>query len=361
MLYWTGVGRYTLQLLENLEEIDQENEYIVLVRRADWDKWVPNAENFRKVECNINPYTLGEQLMLPRVLRSLSPDLVHFVAPNKPVLYRDKQIVTFHDLTLLDFDTSRGTGLTKWLRGLKRYPFRAILWDDTRVATAMTVGVDYVKQQLVKRFGVLPSRVTVASLGTVPLGSKPVPLERLRIKEDFLLTVGNFYPYKNLGLAVQAFADVVAYYPQLQFVITGKADFFQRQLQAQVKNLGIEDKVIFAGFVSDGELASLYRDATLYLYPSLSEGFGLQGLEAMAAGLPVVASRASCLPEVYADAAEYFDPSSPADLARVIDEMLDDPKKREALSKAGLKHVKQFSWRKMAEQTLDVYRKATKD
>jgi glycosyltransferase involved in cell wall biosynthesis len=124
--------------------------------------------------------------------------------------------------------------------------------------------------------------------------------------------------------------------------------------------LGVADQVTFVGYVSDGELVSLYRGAKAYINPSLSEGFGLQGLEAMAQGTPVLASRASCLPEVYGDAAEYFDPNDPADQARAIALMLDHGEVAERLRATGRKRLAQFSWKKMAQTILAVYEKAVK-
>src|SRR5688572_4288547 len=110
MLYWTGVGRYTQALLEQLQRIDRENTYLVLMRRQDWGLWEPETPNFSKIEASIDPYSAGEQLWLPWVIQSLKPDLVHFPAANTPLLWRGKRVVTVHDLTLVDFDTSRHSG-----------------------------------------------------------------------------------------------------------------------------------------------------------------------------------------------------------------------------------------------------------
>ena len=92
MLSWTGVGRYTLSLLEGLEAIDQYNDYIVLVRSSDWSKWKPHASNFTRVECNIEPYSLAEQTNLPRLLNRLSPDVVHLLTPNAAAFTRGARL-----------------------------------------------------------------------------------------------------------------------------------------------------------------------------------------------------------------------------------------------------------------------------
>lgn len=356
MLYWTGVGRYTKALLDNLEQIDQKNEYLVLIRRADWDKWSPKSGNFKKIETNIDPYTPAEQLRLPRILKNLAPDIVHFTTPNASVLYTGKRVITVHDLTLLDYDTSRGTGLKRWLRGLKRFPFQLILMLNVRSATAVVTPTQYVKDQLVRRFRVRDGKVHVTPLAADPLLGDPEPIGRFKLSKDFLLYWGNYYPYKNVGSTLEAMKLLSVKWPDLQLVLAGQPDYFQERLMEQAREMGLGKRVRFLGFVTDGELVSLCRAAALLVMPSLSEGFGLQGLEAMPHGCPVLAANASCLPEVYGDAAVYFDPHDPKDQAEKIDDLLKNPDLRERLVRTGRKRVNEYSWERTARRTLGVYR-----
>jgi glycosyltransferase involved in cell wall biosynthesis len=119
--------------------------------------------------------------------------------------------------------------------------------------------------------------------------------------------------------------------------------------------------VIFTGYVSEGRLRWLYEHAAAYVFPSLSEGFGLPPLEAMIHGAPVVSSNATCLPEIYGDAAHYFDPTDVSDMAKKIDDVLSNPKLREELVEKGKIQVKKYSWKRMTEQTLDVYKKVLEE
>ena len=357
MLFWTGIGRYTKALLDELQVLDTANEYLVLVRRADWALWEPSAPNFKKVEASINPYTLSEQWALYLQLKALKPDLVHFTAPNTPLLYRGPRVVTIHDLTLLDFDTSRGSGIGKALRGLKRLPFRLVLANNARFATALITATDFVHDQLIERLGAPSARVHTTLLAADPNVAEPAPINRFGELGQYIFYIGNMYPYKNIASTIQALTELKDR-PTLQLMIAGKRDLFSAQLEALAGQLGVGDRVKFVGYVSDGEMISLYRAAALYVNPSLSEGFGLQGLEAMAQGTPVVAARASCLPEVYGDAAEYFDPHDAQDQARAIALVLGDAAVRNRLSAAGTERIKAFSWKKMAEETLAVYRSA---
>jgi glycosyltransferase involved in cell wall biosynthesis len=360
MLYWTGVSRYTKALLNNLEEIDQENEYLVLVRQKDWHRWEATRPNFQKIRVDIDPYTFGEQFKLPRLLRGLKPDLVHFTAANTPLLWRGKRVVTIHDLTLLDYSTSRDKGLKRWLHGLKRLPFRLVMLNNAKSATVITTGAKYVKEQLIKRYRTRPERILVAPLAVDVSIAKPVLIDTKRLGENYILYVGNFYPYKNITSTIDAMRIVLESKPNLKLVLVGQDDFFRQELVRRVKTLGLENSFVFTGFVTDGELVSYYLGAKAFVYPSLSEGFGLQGFEAMSLGIPVLAAKASCFPEVYGRAAEYFDPKDPSDQAKKILDLLDNKDEQARLKKAGSERVKLYSWRDTAVETHKAYEIATK-
>lgn len=356
MLHWTGIGRYIQALLNELPKLDGVNDYTVLMRREDWQRWEPAAHNFKKVESNIQPYSLGEQWALLWQLKALRPDLVHFTAPNAPVLYQAPRVVSIHDLTLLDFDTSRGHGLMRQLRRLKRPPFRFVLRNDVRGARMILTPTDYVGAQLQKRYGVVPERLRTTWLAADAHSAEPASLQRFGALGDYLFYVGTMYPYKNLASTLHAMRLLKD--SPLTLVVAGRRDFFSGELEALAQRLGVSERVKLIDYVSEGELVALYQGARAYVNPSLSEGFGLQGLEAMAQGTPVVAARASCLPEVYGEAAEYFDPHDPADQARAIAAVVENHALSQRLIQAGFRRCQQFSWSKMAQQTLQAYEAA---
>ncbi len=358
MLSWTGVGRYTLSLLEGLEAIDKNNDYIVLVRRSDWSKWKPQASNFARVECNIEPYSLAEQTKLPRLLNRLSPDVVHLLTPNAAALYMGRKVVTVHDLTLLEYDTSRGSLRRRLFTKLKRIPFRLILVIQIATATRVVTVTEYVKQQLVERFEIDRAKICTAWLAADSdhlTEAKEECMPDLGAPDMCLLYVGNYYPYKNVRTVIEALGLVAQAWPDLKLLLAGKADEFKADLVALIQTLGLSDRVVMPGFVTDGQLKWLYRNCKIFVNPSLSEGFGLQGLEAMSQGLPVIASRASCLPEVYGDAAVYFEPLSAGDLSHNIIDLLEQPGLLSELSARGRERIKMFSWRKTAEATHQLY------
>lgn len=161
--------------------------------------------------------------------------------------------------------------------------------------------------------------------------------------KDYLLYVGNLYPHKNVAVAILAAEKL-----KMTLKIVCARNIFATRLPKS-------DYVDYLGQVTDAELAKLYAGAACFVFPSKIEGFGLPGLEAMAAGCPVVAANASCLPEIYGEAARYFDPDNINDLVDKINQVLSDKKLANDLKKKGLAQVKKYSWAKMASQTWQIY------
>jgi glycosyltransferase involved in cell wall biosynthesis len=352
-LSWTGIGRYLEELLRGLADIDTTSDYVVLMRPQDHQRWQPTAANFRVAWIPYKPYSPQEQLQLPRTLRRLAPDLVHFAHPSIPLLYRRRFVTTVHDLTLVDYGSARPGQLGY---GVKQRLFKPVLKAAISGATTIVTPTDYVRGQLVRRYG-----RPAADIQVIPeAGSvlRATPTKPPHVSSPYLLYVGGYYAYKNLGRLIEAFGRLADDHADYQLILAGDPKEFGASLRAVAERSGVAGRVIWTGTVSDAELAWLYQHATLFVFPSLSEGFGLPGLEAMGYGLPVAAAQASCLPEVYGDAAAYFDPASITDMARVVSQLLADPKRLAALKTAGLKRVKQFSWERMAKQTLAVYKDA---
>ncbi|MET0779451.1 MAG: glycosyltransferase family 1 protein [Candidatus Saccharimonadales bacterium] len=167
--------------------------------------------------------------------------------------------------------------------------------------------------------------------------------------------LGNAFPHKNILALVKAFDLLHKQRPHLKLVLVGRKEKHYIELEEQVQKFASKDSIIITGFLPDEQAKWLYQHCQAYVFPSLSEGFGLPALEAMAHGTVVAASYASCLPEVYGEAAHYFDPRDPHDMATKIADVLDDKKLRTQLHAAAKEQIKKYSWRTMAEQTLTVY------
>lgn len=180
--------------------------------------------------------------------------------------------------------------------------------------------------------------------------------DRYGIAGRFILAVGNLQPRKNLVRLVEAFSKIARAVPDLQLVVVGKAEWRSSVIFSLVRALGIEQRVVFTGYIPNGDLKLLYSAAEVFVYPSIYEGFGLPVLEAMACGSPVVASKTSSIPEVTGEAALLVDPLDIEGIVHSILRIIEDEDLQAELSRKGLRRAKQFSWDRLAADTVEVYK-----
>jgi len=354
-----GLGRYTEKLIKYLEKIDNRNQYYVLLRKKNWDDYQPANNNFKKVLADYQWYTITEQIMMPRIIKSIGVDLMHFTHFNVPFLFRGKFIVTIHDLILTKYPTQRATTLGPILYKLKHWGYQTIIKSAIKRSKAVIAVSKYTKQEIEEHFSVAAKKIFVTHEGVDPLltdsqDSQKV-LARYGITQPYLLYVGNVYPHKNIEGLVKAFKMVLTKKTDLQLVLVGKHDYFFQKIKDLVSDQGLEKHVKFTGFVSDEDLPHLYKKAGVYCFPSFCEGFGLPGLEALYSGIPVVASDNSCLPEILGNAAIYFNPGDIKQMAEKINYVLDHDEVAREMVQRGYEQVRIFSWEKMAKATLDLY------
>lgn len=361
-----GLGRYTQQLLSELAKLDRQNDYLVFLRAEDFADFQPPGPRFKKVLANYRWYSLGEQLLFPLALYRHKIDLMHFTHFNAPVLYARPYVITIHDLILRRFGTARGWFWGRARYWLKNLGYEAVIRIIVRRAKKIIAVSEYVKQDIIDSFGMAPEKIAVvyesgpAATNYQPAAGDNRVLEKYQIKKPYLLYVGNAYPHKNLERLIESFKILQEKdQPDLQLVLVGGEDYFYRRLKRKncdAAGVCFGGGVIFTGFVPEADLGVLYNNAEVYVFPSLCEGFGLPPLEAMSYGLPVVASRATCLPEILGEAAHYFDATNLNDMAAKINEVVENNNLRQRLIEIGLEQIKKYSWQKMAEETLEIYR-----
>ncbi len=351
--YSTSTGRYISVLIEYLEQIDQSNDYIILLKPDDLQKCDLTNPRFVKFITPYKEFSLGEQLGFAWQLYKLKPDLVHFGMTQQPILYHKRSVTTIHDLTTVRFNNPDKNPVVFFV---KQQLYKFVVWYAAHKSKAVITDSQYVKKDVVDYTGIKPDKVTVAYLAADKIKESSVPIKGLRDKK-FIMYVGRPMPHKNLWRLIEAYDLLKPMYPDLYLVLAGKLDNNYIAIKQRVKKAAISG-VIFADFVSEGQLKWLYENTRVYVFPSLSEGFGLPGLEAMAHGAPVVSSNATCLPEVYGDAARYFDPLDKFAISQAIADVLSDTGLRKSLIANGYKCVAKYSWQHMAEQTLEVYKQA---
>ena len=356
----TGLGKYTEKLILNLCAIDKVNEYLIFLSHENWDYLnLSRFKNFRKVLANIKWYSLDEQLKLLKVFKKENLDLLHVPHFNVPFFYRRPFVVTIHDLIHHHFQETSATTRNPFIFKLKRLAYRKVIDHAINKSKVVITPSNFVKNEIVKNFAIDTKKIVVTYeaaeeeyFGNQQPETSDQLLKKYKIRQPFLIYVGNAYPHKNLSKLLEAFALVV----NLNLVIVSARDVFTERLQREVERLGIKDRVVITGYIQPEDLSPIFRLAKAYVFPSLSEGFGIPGLNAMAAGLPVACSNIPVLKEVYGDAAFYFDPNDVNDIASKVKKVLTDEKLRSNLIIKGKDLVKKYSWRQMAKETLTAYR-----
>jgi glycosyltransferase involved in cell wall biosynthesis len=350
----SSTGRYIDQLLEHLQSIDHDNRYTVLLDPKD--DWQPTASNFTAVACKYKRFTFNflEQLTYGRFLKSLRPDLVHFgQTPQEPFFYFGRRVTTTHDLTMLRY--ARPGRFPVWVHWVRMLGYRLTFWLSHRQAKRIIVPSQFVADDLARLHPFTKNKTAVTlESAEPPLTIKPTALHG--VTKPFIFHVGSPFPHKNIERLVEAFEKLAANQPDLQLVLAGKKEHYFEQLQKQIDTSPAKDRIVVPGFISDAELKWLYENAQAYVLPSLSEGFGLPGLEAMAHDCPLVSSNSTCLPEIYGEAAIYFDPYDAEAMAQSINKVISDEDLRQNLVAKGREQIKRYSWRRMAEETLAIYK-----
>ena len=369
-----GIGRYIANLVREIKNLKlkiKNLEITLLVRRKNLKEIKKKiGDSFKIVLCEASHYSLKEQIVVPLQLIKLKPDLVHFPHFNVPVLWWGKQVVTIHDLIKHQSrgrETTTKCPLFYWFKYLN-YCF--LIWLAVKRATKIIVPTKWWKKELVKRYRLAPGKVAVIYEGVEKkfkikdLKFKIDVLKRYGVKKPFVIYTGSLYPHKNVERLIKAIQlmnqlstvkpPAGGQVPVSLVIVCGRNIFYER-FKKKVEEMKMKEFVNLVGFVPDEELVVLYRQAEAFVFPSLMEGFGLPGLEAMTAGCPVLISEIPVLREVYGEAALYFNPLDIDDIAKKIKMILDNPSIRQELIKKGYQQVKKYSWKRMARETLRLY------
>jgi glycosyltransferase involved in cell wall biosynthesis len=352
----TSTGRYIDKLVEYLHKLEPEHEIIVLTKSHRVQHLSSIAPRFRILRCDIKEFSFDEQLGLRRQIKSLEPDLVHFGKTEQPIFYRGKVITTVHDLTTARYENPAKVWI---VYKVKQWIYRGVIWIVAHKSKRILVPSKFVKKDLARYTKIRLSKIIVTYEAADKIQGTTAAVPGLSF-HNFIMYVGRPQPHKNLKRLMEAFSILRQSRPELKLALAGKKDTLYNDLEKWAKKEHIEG-LVFTDFVTDPQLRWLYENTAAYIFPSLSEGFGLPALEAMMHGAPVVSSNATCLPEIYGDAAAYFDPKRVADIAGKIGLVIDNPARSRTLISRGYQQARAYSWKRMAEQTLEAYNRALGD
>lgn len=352
-----GLGRYIEQLILHLEKLQTNDEFVIFLRRDNWNEYQPTAPNFHKVIADIPWYGFIEQIQLPKIIKKEKVNLMHFPHWNVPLLYNAPFVVTIHDLLLLHYPTRAASTLGPISYWLKNKAYRAVLNHAVKKSRHIITVSKFSKNDIVATLRVPEEKITVTYPIPLPLSDNKNSLlpTKYQITKPYVLYVGVSYPHKNLEGLIKAWKIFQKKYGnEYQLVLAGRKNYFYEQLRNFSLQSSVSD-VIFTGFVPDSELSALYRGANLYVMPSFYEGFALPALEALKAGIPVVSSQRTCLPEVLQDAALYFDPFDIDGIANTIFTGLTDMAARQKLLAAAPVVISCYQDKILAQKTWEVY------
>ncbi len=361
--WWTGVGRYIRNIASELLYQPSDTKYTLLVpygSSEDVQREVGDSQGvFDYREVDPSYYSLSEQTVFLRQLRQLDADVVHFTHFNVPLLYRRPYVVTIHDITRFVFPGQKRQSLIQQI-AYEQVFCHAISHARRVIAVSRTTADDIASLPIASCAPITTIYEGIDKQLSAPISPLSRQKARLLLGTDrpFLLFVGVWMSHKNLTRLLDAYRIVKQLHPEIALVITGKPVPGYANLLQYVQEYRLEKDIFFPGFVPHELLASLYSISRAFVFPSLYEGFGLPPLEAMACGVPVVASNVSSIPEVLGNAAEYVNPEHAGDIARGIRRVLESDSYANELIRRGSIQAAKYRWDAAAREHAAVYQEA---
>jgi len=350
----TGSAVYVAELLQAIEQLQPADLEVIPLRGPGFIKRKSLLTKF--INLGIELWWL--HLRLPHLVKQLRIELLHMPANMIPFRVACACVVTIHDANFMKLPEAYDP---LW-RAYARLMCRQAARRAHRVITVSSTA----KGDILKFFPADPEKIRVIPLGIKTFsgrgGIPPDEPERHRAfarqLKPYILYVGATEPHKNLPRLIEGFGDLIhdPGFNQFKLVIAGQEGRDHHNLITVTHQGGLGEKVILTGHIPDAELAALYQEARLFVFPSLTEGFGLPPLEAMQAGVPVAASNIPTLVEVLGDAALYFDPQKTASITSALKRALVDEKLRAELIQRGQRKLRQYSWTSTAKEVVNLYR-----
>lgn len=351
-----GPETYEHELVRQLADLDRGVDYnVICFNRQAADSFRLQRSNLRYQILPPSNRVWGMSVSLPVLLKKNPADVLHaaFMAPPRAP---DNTVFTLHCSSMFM--------RPELYPPLVRYRLKALTRSGMRRARHIICVSHNVMQMAAEYYRMPMEKMSVVYNGVgqhfrpAPVSDQLAVLQRYQLQKPFLLFVGRLEPRKNLVRVLKAFADYRRRSNSpLKLVLAGNKTWDAAAVDQVIAELNLAAAVVEAGHVANTDLPALYSAAEAFVFPSLWEGFGIPVIEAMACGCPVLTSNCSSLPEIAGDAAVLVDPLSVTEVAAGLERILSDQQLRADMRARGLARAEQFSWRRTAEQTLDVYRK----
>ncbi|MFH0979497.1 MAG: glycosyltransferase family 1 protein [Candidatus Roizmanbacteria bacterium] len=344
-----GVSVYTYNLLKFFKKkADRQTRFIIYLKNSPEN--LPEGTEYYKYQIVPGSF-LWSQIFLPlKLYQKKEIDVFFSPAHYLPRFCPVPSVVTIHDLSYLYYPEDF---LKKDLYQLKNWTRYSVNKAVKIITVSKTT-----KKDVIKNYGVNEDKVSVIYNGYEKKSQKYN--SKVKSKKPFILFVGTIQPRKNLEVLIDAFNKFAKTNKDYKLVVVGKKGWLYEDIFQKVKEMKLGKKAIFTDHVSDKELVWFYKNAFCLVLPSLYEGFGLPVLEAMSFDCPTIVSYSSSLPEIGGDASLYFDPKNSLELVEQLKAIKDNNQLRNELIEKGKKRIKEFSWEKCGEQTLEILKQAAK-
>jgi glycosyltransferase involved in cell wall biosynthesis len=354
-----GMDVVAIELIKNLQQLDHKNEYVIFSRKGVDDNTIVETSNFVLDKFSALTYVDWEQFQLPGKLKSRKIDLLHCTANTAPLKCSIPLLLTLHDIIYLENVDFKGTAYQNLGNLYRRWLVPKIV---NKASLILTVS-EFEKQNILERLPSTEGKVQVLYNGVSPQFNNSYSqkqVEELRIEfnlpAQFVMFLGNTAPKKNTLNVIKAYVDLcLKHENKIPLVLLDYKKELVIRILEELKQPGLIDIFIFPGYVPHHKIPLVYNAATLFLYPSLRESFGLPILEAMACGTPVITSSTSSMPEIAGDAALLVDPYKPAELTAAMHKALTNNNLLADLKERGLKRASCFTWKASAEKLLQIY------
>jgi glycosyltransferase involved in cell wall biosynthesis len=352
----SGVDWYTHHIIKAIMDLLDPEDELVLFSNHDtgFEEEAARRPQVSIVRSGFRYQEPWRQFILPMMLRKYKIDVCFFTNFVSALAAPCPTVLTIHDLSFKLFPKTHSLRNVVWARSLVPV--------STRRSAHIIADSNNTKLDLIRVMGIDSSKVDVIHLGASPeFNPEPGPVDDealafYGIKKPYVLFVGTLEPRKNINLLIKGFDRIAKKLPDINLVLAGRRGWIAQAIFDELERRDLLGRVHITGYVKEGYLPPLYRQAKALVYPSLYEGFGLPPLEAMSSGTPVIVSKNSSLPEVVGDAGIYIDALSVDEVAAAIEKVLVDEKLASELRRKGLERAAKFSWDKAAAKTLDILR-----
>jgi len=357
-----GMDMVALELIKNLQLIDKVNEYVIFVKPDADNTCIPAAPNFKIVELGGGPYPTWEQIALPKAAENEGCDILHCTSNTGPIFCKVPLVTILHDIIYLESVSilkKGGTWYQKFGNMYRRWVVPTIAKKSVRVVT-----VSNFEKERIKNFMGLGSNLVAIYNGVGEHFKKIEDAKILseaklkyKLPDNFMFFLGNTDPKKNTPNVLKAFAEFNAdSKTKYKLVMLDFEENALLQILKDINHSELRSDIVMTGYVPNAEMPAIINQCKVFLYPSLRESFGIPILEGMACGVPVITSNTSSMPEIAGDAAAIVDPLKPEQIVEAIKKIVSNEPYCKVLCEKGMLRSNDFSWKRMAEKYLDLYK-----